>query len=93
MAIKKLNSKDNEGMNGFSIHNSRFKQVMEELKFIHSPKDIKIQSDKIIFILNRWINPAGLFDKRPLSLQLEPTNFCNVDCICCSSPAGFRYHV
>jgi radical SAM protein with 4Fe4S-binding SPASM domain len=57
---------------------------VNELKFIQNFDDLKLCIDhKLPFLLSRLVYR---FKKRriyPLSLQIEPTNACNLDCICC----------
>ena len=90
MVSKKSSSSKDEEMDSVFIKNSRFEQVIEELKFIRSPRDIKILSDKVAFLINRSASLQHLLVDKPLSLQIEPTNYCNVDCICCSAPISVR---
>jgi len=90
MVSKKSSSSKDEEMDSVFIKNSRFEQVIEELKFIRSPRDIKILSDKVAFLINRSASLQHLLFDKPLSLQIEPTNYCNVDCICCSAPISVR---
>ncbi len=58
---------------------------LEEIKFLKSFKDLRIfYEQKLPFLVPR-VARNGLREARvPLSLQLEPTNHCNLDCICCS---------
>ena len=56
----------------------------EEVKFIRNPGDIKIfLKYKLPFVLP---NLTGKIrdHKLPQVLQIEPTNNCNLDCVCCS---------
>lgn len=56
----------------------------EEAKFLKSFDDIKIFiNQKLPFLLPRVFSKKRFNAKVPLSLQLEPTNYCNVNCICC----------
>lgn len=57
----------------------------EELKFLRSFGDLKIfYSQKLPFFIDRIFGNPVRETKVPLSLQLEPTNHCNLNCICCS---------
>ena len=38
----------------------------------------------------RLIGNLDRFQKSPLSLQIEPTNYCNVDCVCCPASRSSR---
>jgi len=63
---------------------SRLKYAVEEIKFIKSAGDARIFLKKAAFLLPRLM---GRFPDRrvPPSIQVEPTNFCNARCICCSN--------
>lgn len=57
---------------------------MNEIKFIRSFNDVKIFSNqKLPFLINRLMGNTARYTEVPPSLQLEPTNYCNIDCICC----------
>ena len=63
-----------------------FRYGLEELKFIKSFNDLKIfYKQKLPFFLMRIAYHYNLigYSKVPPSLQLEPTNNCNLNCICC----------
>lgn len=70
--------------------NSPLLYAVEELKFIKSFRDLDTLSHKIRFVLSRKAGSLYGMSKAPLSLQLEPTNWCNVNCICCSAPRSSR---
>ena len=56
---------------------------LEELKFIRSPKDLKILYDqKLPFMTSKLTGNAAKNARVPPSLQIEPTNRCNLRCIC-----------
>lgn len=58
---------------------------LEELKFLRSLKDLKIfYSQKLPFIMPKFTDNAVKDTEIPPSLQIEPTNHCNLSCICCS---------
>ncbi|MCK4799188.1 MAG: radical SAM protein, partial [Spirochaetes bacterium] len=61
-----------------------FKYGLEEIKFIKSFSDLKIFLQKISFARPRILRHYIRDTKVPPSLQLEPTNKCNLSCICCS---------
>ncbi|RJP50452.1 MAG: radical SAM protein [Anaerolineaceae bacterium] len=70
--------------------NSVFKYIMQELQFIKSHHDFVNFYRKITFVLPR----KTVFFRRetltPPCLQIEPTNYCNVRCSCCSAPYSKR---
>jgi len=71
----------------------KFKQLqfgLEELKFLRSIKDLKIYYQKIAYLLARSSEIPFQHSKVPPSIQIEPTNYCNVNCICCSAPRSRR---
>lgn len=61
------------------------KYAVEELKFVKKLEDLKIiYNQKMPFFISKIIhNPLASLDV-PLTLQIEPTNLCNLNCICCS---------
>jgi radical SAM protein with 4Fe4S-binding SPASM domain len=69
---------------------SRMKRALKELKFVRSAEDFKILAGKVVYIVTRSFPPRLLSNQKPLSLQIEPTNYCNVDCSCCSAPLSTR---
>lgn len=63
---------------------------LKELKFVKSPKDLRILFDKATYLLPRAIGISHRYTKVPYSLQIEPTNHCNLDCISCARSASSR---
>ena len=61
-----------------------FRFIFEELKFIKSAKDVRNLYDKFPYLVPRVTGNYYRKRKAPLSLQIEPTNYCDVNCICCS---------
>lgn len=57
--------------------------IIEEMKFLKSFNDFKNFYDKLSYLIPRITDHYKETDI-PLSLQIEPTNYCNVNCICCS---------
>lgn len=56
----------------------------DEVKFIKSFSDIKIFYDqKLPFLINRLTGNTARYTEAPTALQLEPSNYCNIDCTCC----------
>jgi radical SAM protein with 4Fe4S-binding SPASM domain len=72
---------------------------LEELKFIRSFQDARTLFRDFVHLLPRNLGSYRLSDQYPPSLQIEPTNYCNVRCICCptahsSRKKGFmEYHL
>jgi len=55
-----------------------------ELRSVRSLRDLMIVGGKTAHILPRMILPLAGRAKLPGSLQIEPTNHCNLNCTCCS---------
>lgn len=63
----------------------------EELKFLKSPRDLKLfYEQKLPFFLTRIRKNPIRETKAPPSLQIEPTNHCNLHCISCSRDRADR---
>ena len=65
--------------------NSSLRYGLEELKFLRSINDLKILYRKINYLMPRVAGTLTKLEDTPPSIQIEPTNFCNVHCICCPS--------
>lgn len=58
---------------------------LEEIKFLRSFDDLKLfYYQKLPFFLTRLTGNPIRETEVPPSLQIEPTNHCNLNCICCS---------
>lgn len=71
-----------------------FKALREELKFIKTAEDFKYFGQKTSFVLPRLFNTVDRWTSVPPSVEIEPTSFCNLNCVtCCQSetprPKGF----
>jgi len=64
--------------------------ALEELKFLRSFNDVKILCRKLTYIMPRLTGTLKRNSESPPSLQIEPTNYCNLDCICCAASATSR---
>jgi radical SAM protein with 4Fe4S-binding SPASM domain len=63
-----------------------FKSLLEEIKFLKSFKDVKYFIQKAAFVLPRLTGTVDRWTDVPPSIQIEPTLFCNINCItCCRS--------
>lgn len=63
----------------------RVRFALEELKFLRSYQDVQLfYAHKLPFLLRRLSGNPITDAKIPLTLHLEPTNHCNLNCICCS---------
>jgi radical SAM protein with 4Fe4S-binding SPASM domain len=58
--------------------------ALKQVRFVRSPADIRTLSDQLPYFMQRLTNSYSMETKVPPSLQLEPTNFCNLNCISCS---------
>lgn len=61
-----------------------FRFGLEELCRVRTLQDIGNLIMKYPFFTRRLFEVSRREAKLPLALQLEPTNFCNISCICCS---------
>lgn len=73
---------------------SNFRYALEELRFVRSLDDFKILYQDIAYLLPRTVGSLDAVAGAPPSLQIEPTNYCNLQCVCCpvwrsSRPRGF----
>ena len=66
------------------------KYGLKELKFIKSFHDLKIFIRKIVSSIPYILGTSERDNKVPPKLQIEPTNRCNVKCICCSTHRSKR---
>jgi len=69
---------------------SSLRLVREELKFVRSFDDLKAFYRKMMFFMPRMIGTLGRFEKVPPDLEIEPTNYCNLNCICCPASRSTR---
>jgi len=64
---------------------------LEEMKFISSLEEMKqFYIYKWPFLKSRLTRNFIRMSEAPLSLQIEPTNYCNLNCICCSGDISVR---
>jgi len=64
---------------------SYIRYALEELKIVRSFADLKALYQKATYFMPRVAFTRDRFRKVPPSLQIEPTNYCNVNCITCPS--------
>lgn len=64
--------------------------MMVEMKFIKTPKDFLLFLDKAAFLLPRLTGRIDRWTRVPPSLQIEPTNSCQLNCITCGRSASSR---
>jgi radical SAM protein with 4Fe4S-binding SPASM domain len=69
---------------------SSLRYTLEELRFLRSFKDARILFDKAGYLAPRKLGVLGRTARVPPSLQIEPTNYCNVNCICCPTSRSAR---
>lgn len=70
--------------------NSSLRYGLEELKFLRSLNDLKIFYQKMAYLIPRAVGTLDRAEAVPPSLQIEPTNYCNVNCICCPASRSSR---
>ena len=58
---------------------------LEEVRLVRSVRDLGILYDKFLFIRRRTARANYNVDSIPPGIQIEPTNYCNARCICCST--------
>ena len=69
---------------------SRVYYGLEELKYLRSVEDFRAFFQKTMYLMPRITGTVDKFTEAPPSLQIEPTNCCNLRCICCSAPYSSR---
>ena len=69
---------------------SKIRHGLKEITFIRSLKDAEIYFQKTAFLLPRIFGFQYRHTPVPASLQLEPTNCCNIRCICCPTARSSR---
>jgi len=57
--------------------------ALKQVRLMRSPADIRVLSDQLPFFIQRLTNNYSKNTTVPPSLQLEPTNYCNLKCISC----------
>ncbi|NOZ81323.1 MAG: radical SAM protein [DPANN group archaeon] len=58
--------------------------AVEEFRLVRSLSDLEKVTRKLVHLRSRLPLYRGSRSSVPLCLQIEPTNHCNVNCICCS---------
>jgi radical SAM protein with 4Fe4S-binding SPASM domain len=58
--------------------------IGEEIRFLKSFRDARNLYGKLPYLVPRLTGRSFRTGIVPLSLQIEPTNLCNIGCICCS---------
>jgi radical SAM protein with 4Fe4S-binding SPASM domain len=69
---------------------SSLRYALEELRFLRSLKDARILFEKAAYLAPRKLGALDRVARVPPSLQIEPTNYCNVNCICCPASRSSR---
>lgn len=64
--------------------------ALEEAQFIRSFRDLRIYFQKAAYVWRRSCGIHFIHRRTPPSIQIEPTNYCNANCICCSAPRSKR---
>jgi radical SAM protein with 4Fe4S-binding SPASM domain len=63
---------------------------LKELKFVKSRKDLRIFLEKAAYLVPRALGLSKRYTPAPYSLQVEPTNHCNLHCLSCARPGSVR---
>lgn len=69
---------------------AKVQEGLGEIKFVKSWRDLKILYGKLTYVLPRAIGLYESVGRFPPSIQIEPTNYCNARCICCSTVRSTR---
>ena len=72
------------------VRSAPVRYAIEELKFLRSPKAIRNFIGKVMLVFPRFTGLFNRFYEAPPVLQIEPTNHCNADCICCPTSRSSR---
>jgi len=67
-----------------------FRSLLEELKFLKSLADLKYFFQKVSYVWPRLIGTVDRWRDVPPSIQIEPTLYCNLDCITCGRSKSTR---
>jgi radical SAM protein with 4Fe4S-binding SPASM domain len=72
------------------LTDSYLRYALKELKFLRSFDDLRAFAQKATYLMPRVIGTLNHFERVPPTLHIEPTNHCNVNCICCPSSRSSR---
>lgn len=67
-----------------------FRYGCEEAKLVKSVKDVGILYNKFVYLIQRTRGGSQTIRDIPPGIQIEPTNYCNARCICCSTERSTR---
>ena len=67
-----------------------FAAFTKEIKFLKSMDDVRILFQKTSFVMPRILGTVQRWTDAPPSIQLEPTNACNINCITCGRSSSPR---
>ena len=70
--------------------NTLIRHGLSEVRLVSSPKDFGILYNKFLFLLHRTSGSHAAIGSIPPGIQIEPTNYCNALCICCSTYTSTR---
>ena len=65
------------------MKSSQIRREMDRLKFLKSSSGLRIMCRKLARTARQRIGSPYHHTKVPPTLQIEPTNHCNVNCLCC----------
>jgi radical SAM protein with 4Fe4S-binding SPASM domain len=72
------------------MRTNRLKLAAEEFRSVRSFKDLSAVCGKACYAVAQRVWHGRVMSGHPLSLQIEPTNLCNIACICCSRDRMIR---
>lgn len=75
---------------GSNVKNGKLRFVLEELLSVRSFEELGELARKASYFTAYLRRLPGHAGRLPLSLQIEPTNHCNINCICCSRDSMSR---
>lgn len=81
-------------MGRLTVASNLVRYGLEELKFIKSVDDMRLFGEKVAYKLPRPVKSYRSRPWAPPSIEIEPTNLCNIRCVTCPSsrttyPRGF----
>ncbi len=72
------------------LRSAPVRYAFEEMKFLRSFKDLRNFYEKVRIVFPRVTRTFDRFHMAPPVLQIEPTNYCNANCICCPTARSSR---
>ena len=66
------------------------RHAVKEIRAVKSLEDLKNLNQKLAFLILRAKGDFVRGTPAPFNMQIEPTNNCNLRCICCSGHSNLR---